>query len=176
MSERSTLLGIYLNDHLAGATGGLALFRRATSSAQGASKAELAELTRQVTQDRQSLLTLMHRLGVPVRHYKVATGWALEKAGRLKTNGHLLHRSPLGDLVELEALVLGVQGKAAGFRALRSIATHHDPRLDVTDLDRLIDRAERQAQKLEELRLHAAARALTGPDRAPTGGRTTTGS
>jgi hypothetical protein len=31
MSERSTLLGIYLNDHLAGATGGLALFRRATS-------------------------------------------------------------------------------------------------------------------------------------------------
>jgi len=117
MSERSTLLGIYLNDHLAGATGGLALFRRATSSAQGASKAELAELTQQVTQDRQSLLALMHRLGVPVRHYKVAAGWALEKAGWLKTNGRLLHRSPLSDLVELEALVLGVQGKAAGFRA-----------------------------------------------------------
>jgi len=172
MSERSTLLGIYLNDHLAGATGGLALFRRATSSAQGASKAELAELTQQVTQDRQSLLALMHRLGVPVRHYKVATGWALEKAGWLKTNGYLLHRSPLSDLVE--ALVLGVQGKAAGFRALRSIA-HHDPRFDVTDLDRLIDRAERPAQKLEELRLHAAARALTGPDRAPTGGHTATG-
>ncbi len=108
MSERSTLLGVYLNDHLAGATGGLALFRRATSSAQGASKAELAELTQQVTQDRQCLLALMHRLGVPVRHYKVATGWALEKAGRLKTNGYLLHRSPLSDLVELEALVLGV--------------------------------------------------------------------
>ncbi len=52
MSEPSTLLGIYLNDHLAGATGGLALFPRATSSAQGASKAELAELTQQVTQDR----------------------------------------------------------------------------------------------------------------------------
>ncbi len=129
MSDRSALLGIYLNDHLAGATGGLALFRRATRSAQGASKEELAEMTRQVTQDRQSLLTLMHRLGVPVRHYKVAAGWALEKAGRLKTNGHLLHRSPLNDLVELEALVLGVQGKAAGFRALRSIATH-DPRLE----------------------------------------------
>jgi len=58
---------------------------------------------------------------------------------------------------------------------LRSIA-QHDPRLDVTDLDRLIDRAERQAQKLEELRLHAAARALTGPDHAPTGGPTTTAS
>ncbi len=175
MSERSTLLGIYLNDHLAGATGGLALFRRATSSAQGASKAELAALTQQVTQDRQSLLALMHHLGVPVRHYKVATGWALEKAGWLKTNGRLLHRSPLSDLVELEALVLGVQGKAAGFRALRSIADYH-PRFDGSDLDRLIDRAERQAQKLEDLRLHAAARALTGPDRGSTGGHTAAGS
>jgi len=151
------------------------LFRRATSSAQGASKAELVELTQQVTQDRQSLLALMHHLGVPVRHYKVAAGWALEKAGWLKTNGHLLHRSPLSDLVELEALVLGVQGKAAGFRALRSIATD-DPRLDVSELDRLIDRAERQAQKLEDLCLHAAARALTGPDPAPTTGRTAAGS
>ena len=115
----------------------------------------------------------MHHLGVPVRHYKVAAGWALEKAGWLKTNGRLLHRSPLSDLVE--ALVLGGQGKAAGLRALRSIA-QHDPRFDVSDLDRLIDRAERQAQKLEELRLHAAARALTGSDHAPTGGPTTTGS
>ena len=91
MSERSTLLGIYLNDHLAGATGGLALFRRATSSAQGASKAELAELTQQVTQDRQSLLALMHHLGVPVQHYKVAAGWALEKGSAgSKTGGNLL--------------------------------------------------------------------------------------
>jgi hypothetical protein len=45
----------------------------------------------------------MHRLGVPVRHYKVAAGWALEKAGWLKTNGRLLHRSSLSELVELEA-------------------------------------------------------------------------
>ena len=171
MSDRSALLGIYLNDHLAGATGGLALFRRATSSARGPSKQELADLTRQVSQDRQALLTLMHRLGVRVRHYKVATGWALEMAGRLKSNGHLVHRSPLSDLVELEALVLGVQGKAAGFRALRSIASH-DPRLDVGELDRLIDRAERQALKLEGLRLHAAAHALIGNDPASTTGCT----
>ena len=79
------------------------MFRRATSSAQGASKAELTGLTQQVTQDRQALLTLMHHLTVPVQHYKVAAGWALEKAGWLKTNGRLLHRSSLSELVELEA-------------------------------------------------------------------------
>jgi len=67
------------------------LFRRATSSAQGASKAELAELTQQVTQDRQALLTLMHHLTVPVQHYKVAAGWALEKGSAgSKTGGNLL--------------------------------------------------------------------------------------
>lgn len=111
MTDRSTLLGIYLNDHLAGATGGLELFRRATGAARGARRAELEQLTDQVGQDRQSLLAMMRGLGVPVRRYKVVTAWVLEKAGRLKTNGHLLSRSPLSDLVELEALVLGVQGK-----------------------------------------------------------------
>ncbi len=78
-------------------------------------------------QDRDSLLAIMSAIGVSVRRYKVLGGWVLEKVGRLKANGHLLRRSPLSDLVEMEALVLGVQGKAAGFRALRSIAAG-DPR------------------------------------------------
>ena len=160
MDTHAALLGIYLNDHLAGATGGLELFRRATRLAQGAAKAQLGALTAEVEQDRASLLALMRALGVPVRRYKVAGGWALEKVGRLKANGHLLRRSPLSDLVELEALVLGVTGKAAGFRALRGVAAG-DPRLDVAELDRLIERAQRQAQTLEGLRLQAAARALT---------------
>ena len=47
---------------------------------------------------------------------------ALEKAARFKPNGRLLRRSPLSDLIELEWLLLGVQGKTAGFRALRRLA------------------------------------------------------
>ncbi len=159
MSEHSPMLTIYLNDHLAGATGGLELFRRAARSAPEPARAELARLTEEVQQDRDSLLAIMSAIGVSVRRYKVLGGWVLEKVGRLKANGHLLRRSPLSDLVEMEALVLGVQGKAAGFRALRSIAAG-DPRLDATDLDRLVDRAERQTGVLERLRLQAAARTL----------------
>ncbi len=101
----------------------------------------------------------MSAIGVSLRRYKVLGGCVLEKVGRLKANGHLLRRSPLSDLVEMDALVLGVQGKAAGFRVLRSIAAG-DPRLDATDLDRLVDRAERQAGVLERLRRQAAARTL----------------
>ena len=157
--DRSALLGIYLNDHLAGATAGLELFRRATGSATGTTRDTLARLTTEVQQDREALLDLLARLDVPVRHYKVLGGWALEKVGRLKLNGSLLRRSPLSDLVELEGLVLAVQGKAAGFRALRRVA-EAEPRLDAAELDALVDRAGRQADTLEQLRLQTAARVL----------------
>lgn len=165
MDKDRVLLGIYLNDHLMGATAGVELFRRASGSAPTAVKGELDRLAAAVTQDRESLLSLMRRLGVPVRRYKVIGGWAAEKVGRVKLNGSLLGRSPLSDLVELEGLVLGVQGKAAGFRALRSLA-EHDGRLDAAELDRLIARAEEQGEALERLRLRAVDKAFGAANHA----------
>lgn len=163
MSRTSPLLAIYLNDHLAGATAGLELFRRAARSHPAPAKAELERLVVEVQQDRESLLGFMRALGVPVQRYKVLGGWVAEKAGRVKPNGHLWSRSPLSDLVELEALVLGVNGKAAGLRALQTVA-EDDPRLDAAELDRLVARAERQSVTLEGLRLQAARRALAAGD------------
>ena len=160
MDTNTAVLGIYLNDHLAGATMGVELFRRANGSAHGSVKTQLQELTAEVERDRESLLTLMGTLGVPVRRYKVLGGWVLEKAGRFKPNGRVLRRSPLSDLIELEGLLLGVQGKAAGFRTLRRLADT-DPRLKATHLDELIKRAEQQADTLEQLRISTAARVLT---------------
>lgn len=159
MDKSDTLLGIYLNDHLAGATAGGEMFRRATRSARPPAREELERLTAEVKEDRQSLLALMRALTIPVRQYKVLGGWAMEKAGRLKPNGYLITRSPLSDLVELEGLLLGVQGKAAGFRALRSL-TDDRSRIDGDELDRLIGRAEQQVEALERLRIQAASRAL----------------
>ena len=153
------LLGIYLNDHLAGSTTGLELFRRVAGAHRGTPAGVVLErLTREIEEDREELLRIMRTLGVPVRQYKVAAGWAMEKVGRLKLNGRLLSRSPLSSVVEFEALYLGVQGKGAGWRLLRAI---EDPRLDAAQLDRLVDRAAAQADALEELRL-AAGRALAG--------------
>ena len=153
-----TLLATYLNDHLAGATGGLELFRRAADAQRGGPAGrELERITAEVAQDRESLRKIMSTLGVAERAYKVWGGWALEKAARFKPNGFLVRRSPLSDLVELEGLVLGVHGKAAGFRALRAAAL---PALDEAELDRLVERAEHQEAVLEELRQAAAARAL----------------
>ena len=151
------LLAIYLNDHLAGATGGVELARRAAVwYPVPAQRAALEGLAADISQDRQTLLDLMTALGMPVRRYKVGVAWAAEKAGRLKLNGSLLSRSPLSNLEELEMLRLGVEGKAAGWRTLRELA-ETDGRLRPGTLDDLIARAREQASLLEKLRVQAAA-------------------
>lgn len=149
-------LAIYVNDHLAGSTAGLELFRRAAASASGERRRTLQQLLREVEQDRTALLEIMAQLSVPVRQYKVLAGWAGEKAGRLKPNGRVIGRSPLSSLIEAEAMLLGVRGKAAGWQALR-IAADHDGRLPADRLDELIARADSQAEVLEQLRRDVAA-------------------
>lgn len=153
------LLGIYLNDHLAGATGGAELARRVAGSHKGDPGGALQRFAAEVVQDRAALLEIMTTLGVPVRGYKVWAGWLGEKAGRLKFNGPLLTRSPLSRLEELEIMRLGVEGKAAGWRTLRVLA-ETDARLDAGRLDELISRARRQAELLEELRMRAAGQVI----------------
>ena|SRR5581483_5505895 len=157
----SSLLGIYLNDHLTGATLGTELARRMVRSHRGREDSgPLARIASEIAQDRKALMDIMATLGVTVRVYKVGAAWIGEKAGRLKLNGHLLSRSPLSDLEELEILRLGVEGKAAGWRTLRARADT-DARLDAGRLDELISRASRQVEELEELRVRAASRVLT---------------
>jgi hypothetical protein len=155
--SRPTLLGIYLNDHLAGATAGVELVRRAAGACHGSATGDALEsLTRDIADDRAALVQIMRALDVPVRHYKVYAAWVGEKVGRLKLNGYLRGRSPLSTLVELEALRLGVVGKAAGWHTLRSLADN-DRRLDRQRLDQLLDRARQQSQLLEDLRIRTAA-------------------
>lgn len=152
-------IAIYLNDHLAGATGGVELVHRV---AREHDNERLAELARDIEQDRESLLRIMGALGVEQDHIKVAGGWLGEKVSRLKLNGHLFSRSPLSYVLELEALRLAVDGKCAGWQTLRSLADHHDG-LDRAHLDELLTRAETQKQTLEELRRQAAAAVFAPP-------------
>jgi hypothetical protein len=152
-------LGIYLNDHLAGATAGLELFRRAASAAPPRHRTSLERLTTEVDGDRRSLIDIMTALDVPVRHYKIAAGWLGEKVGRAKPNGRLMGRAPLSALLEAEALLLGVRGKAAGWQALRALALI-DSRISHTQLDELIASADRQAEELEQIRQEIATEVL----------------
>ncbi|CAM5612260.1 hypothetical protein SDIAM26S_01664 [Streptomyces diastaticus subsp. diastaticus] len=150
-------LAIYLNDHLAGAAGGVELLRRAARAGRDESAArQLRRLADEVAEDRASLMRVMRDLGVAPSRSRLLLGRLGEKAGRLKTNGHLLSRSPLSNVLELEAMRLGVEGKACCWRTLRILACT-DRRLDPEALDRLLRRAEEQTARLEELREEAAA-------------------
>lgn len=154
------LLAIYLNDHLAGATGAHELVRRsAVSNRESAYGPFLSELAEQIEEDRQTLIEIMRALGIGIDRLKVTAGWGAEKLGRLKLNGQLLGYSPLSRLVELEGLSLGVGGKLALWRALQQLQPD-EPRLAEVDLARLVRRAEQQLDELEANRLSAAAEAL----------------
>jgi hypothetical protein len=150
-------LGIYLNDHLASATAGAKLARRVAGSHQDPRhRKRLAGLADDIAADRQALLQLMHGAGVPVRGHKILAGWAAEKAIRLNPGAHLLTRSPLRELIELDTLYLGIQGKAAGWRALLGAAAN-DGLVDQQRLRVLLDRAGDQLAVVEELRIQAGA-------------------
>ncbi|MFJ2238084.1 hypothetical protein [Streptomyces sp. NPDC087859] len=157
---RHKRLAIYLNDHLAGATAGAELAARAAQEHQGPPFGEALEnLRKEISQDRQALVRLLGDLEVPVRRYKVYGAWLGEKAGRAKPNGRLVRRSGLALLVELEALRLGVLGKAALWRGLLA-ASAQDGRLEAGRLEELLRRAERQIITLDSLHSRAATALL----------------
>lgn len=154
-------LSIYLNDHLAGATVGVELARRAAGSNRSTDYGPvLSELAEEVERDREALVEVMERLDVDRDRLKLLASWGAEKVGRLKLNGQLRGYSPLSRLVELEALSLGVEGKLALWLSLSR--THGaDPRLSGMELDALIDRARSQRRLLERQRRRAVDEALT---------------
>jgi len=150
-------LGSYLNDHLAGATARVELARRIAGSHQVAEhRKRLAGLAADIAADRQALLQLMRSAGVPVHGHKILAGWAAEKATRVKPGANFLIRSPLSELRELEALYLGIQGKAARWRVLLA-ASSNDGLLDQQRLRVLLDRAGAQLAVVEELHIEAGA-------------------
>ena len=154
------LLGIYLNDHLAGATVGVELVRRARRSNRGTELGRFLEgLQIEVEEDRRTLEDVIRQLGFRPSAAKRAAAVVVERAGRLKPNGQITGYSPLSRVLELEGLTIGVAGKRSLWRNLRDAAGTAD-RLVGVDLDRLLERAEDQLAGIEGHRVEAARRAF----------------
>ncbi|WP_369054101.1 hypothetical protein [Kineococcus terrestris] len=156
------LLAIYLNDHLAGSAAGLSRFRAAARAHRGTPAGDvLAELATEIAEDRRTLRRLMRELGVERQRLRQVAARIAEKLSRLKLNGRVVRRSPLGSVFDLEVLLMGVEGKAAGWRSLQVLAPR-DERLDGALLEQLVQRADSQLERIEELRRTAVAEALGG--------------
>lgn len=156
-------LEIYLNDHLAGATAAIQLIERMQSDhadhADDQLAKQLAQLHNEIEDDRDTLRSIVD--SVEARHHRIkhAAAAVLEQLGQLKLSRAATGSVELTRLLELETLYLGVHGKRALWRALRAVAVRQ-PTLSTYDFDDLIDRANRQLEVLDGLRIEAATAAL----------------
>ena len=156
------LLEIYLADHLAAATAGAALARRAARSNAGNPTGQfLQRLSAEIEDDRQTLRRLVQELGFSRSRTKEAAAAVAEKLARLKLNGRLRRYSPLSRVLELEALSVGIAGKLALWESLQSVPAKSE-RLRGFDLGHLAERARQQREEVEEHRLRAARAAFVG--------------
>jgi hypothetical protein len=154
-------LETYLSDHLAGATAGSELANKLSSESAGTRFGPfLADLARDIEQDKATLEGLIKRLGIQQNPIKETISWVGEKFTRLKLNETMTGSTDLKRLLEFETLSLGVEGKLAMWRALMEVS-HSHAELAATDLAGLAKRAENQRATLEEHRLQVASSALT---------------
>jgi hypothetical protein len=154
-------LSTYLQDHYAGAMGGLEVAKRSAGANRGSEFGpDLARLADEIAEDRAELTRIMQRLDVSPDQLKTSIAFVAEKLARFKPNGQVFGYSPLSRVVEVESLIAGVNGKLSLWRNLRDLAPLDD-RLDGAQLERLEQRAEDQIDRLHDLRRRAALVAFT---------------
>jgi hypothetical protein len=153
-------LTVYLRDHYAGSAAGLALVQRCRRANPDTELDQvLAGIEAEIEEDRRSLRDMMSRLGVSPSEFKAAIGTLSEFVGRLKSNGRIVGRSPSSTVVELEGLAAGILTKGNLWRSLRAAAPQH-PDLDASELERLMERADDQLQRVNAAHDGAAAHAF----------------
>jgi len=151
-------LTTYLNDHLAGSVLALELLDHMISLQQGKPPEQvLTKIHSEIEEDQKTLQALLEGVGGTESRLRQAAAWLTEKLGRAKLSLDDSGTGELQMLEALEALALGIQGKGALWRALAAAsvrATH----LDYASLEQ---RALRQFQTVEGLRIEAARAALS---------------
>ena len=154
-----TPFAVLLRNHQAGGRAALDLFARAAKGQRERQyAAELERLGEEAREDLDFNERVMRRLGVSPSPVQVAALRLGERGGRLKPNGRLLRRAPLSDVVELEGLIVSVHIKIAGWQAAQVAGVLEQGEL--TELDRLLSRAQTQADRLTEMHRTAAVHAL----------------
>lgn len=160
-SQVPETVGIYLNDHLAGARGALDLIDDIVEGdTDDELKRFLVGLRTEIDEDREQLRRVMSLLDVTEHRSKQILASIAESTSRLKL-ARVGQSEQMSRLLELETLSAGVWTKIRLWRSLGSAADLR-ARLEGIDLDELVTRGERQLDELEQHRLRAASDALSG--------------
>lgn len=168
------LLGLYLSDHLTGATAGAKRIERmAESFADTPVFAALAELADQIRRERAFVERLIEHLGTKRRPVAEAISWTGERIGRLKSNGAVFGRSPMTTLLETELMRSAVIGKLGMWQTLEANAELLE--LEPAQFTDLTNSAQHQLSVLDAVHKYARTRVFrddrevydTGSDVSP---------
>ncbi|MFF2243484.1 hypothetical protein ACFVTM_04820 [Arthrobacter sp. NPDC058130] len=151
------LFGLYLSDHLAGATAGQGRIERmAGAFTDTPFHAELGALATQIREERDYVRALVQDLGVPRRTPRRAAAWLAERAGRLKLNRRVVSRSPMTLVLETEFMRSAIIGKLGLWQTLQDLAG--DLGLDKSRFDTLATKAREQLATLDQIHEYARRR------------------
>jgi hypothetical protein len=161
MPANQKALAAYLTDHMAGSVSAADLAERAAAGNQGPVAEFFAGLAREIEADRRTLRLIAEHCDIEPSAVKEAAAVAGERLSRFKIDHRITSNPALSLLLELELLYLGIQGKSALWRTLRTVSAG-EPRLADFNFDELERSADQQLAAVEEQRVAAAARALSG--------------
>lgn len=150
---------IYVRDHLAASTAGIALARRCQGSNAGTPLGdELSTIVEDISADARVLEEIAWQLGTRPSRVEQAAAVVGERVSRLKLNGRLRGYSPLSRVIELESLMAGIDAKRSLWQSLIASSIGSLARFD---LAQLVERATDQRRRLDPHHTQAASLALS---------------
>ena len=165
----NTHLATYLNDHLSGAVLAIELMKHVEHrSNDEAIRARIAGVRAEVERDRAELKALIEKLDLSASVPRRIIGWLSERMAELKLRLDDPFDGSLHLYEAVELLSIGIEGKAALWRALSAVAPQV-PGLSGMDYNGLIRRASEQRETLEPTRLYLAGLAVADGTSKTTG-------
>ncbi len=152
-------IDVYLNDHLAGATAGVDLVKDAAERHDGDLGEFFQQLADEITADYNTLTTLMAAMNARGSGVKEVFAKAGSEIAEPKFSGETTGDADFGTFLTLETLSIGVEGKLCMWKALKAVEDEHTD-LQSFEIDKLVERAQSQRDRLEGKRLEFAPRAL----------------
>jgi len=158
MSMATNALTTYLQDHLAGSVAAIEILDALRDQqAHGSIGSFAAAILEEVERDRETLESLIKRMGGGASAVKETTAWIGARFKRLRMRHSL--SEDFGALEALEIIALGILGKKALWDALAALRDMDGP-LGELDLEQLMERANTQHALVEARRVEMARKVL----------------
>jgi hypothetical protein len=155
-------LQVYLNSHRSGGVVARSVVDSLRRSGDGGLAAEMDWLRGQLAEDLSTLERVMERLAVPTSRLHSVGARIAGQTAVARMSARRAQSPAGGELLGLETLAVGIQGKLALWRSLRAAAPD---RLGDVDLGTLIERGVTQFDRVEALRVKTAGQALVPVER-----------